>query len=69
MFTVKLSLGMRDDRAFQHRELGEKLLKQAEEIAKENYNRIAVISGVGVRDYYRKFGYRKRYEYMVKKLK
>lgn len=64
-----LPLGMRDDRAFQHRGLGEKLLKQAEEIAKENYNRIAVISGVGVRDYYRKFGYRKRYEYMVKKLK
>jgi len=63
-----LSLGIRDERAFQHKGLGEKLLKQAEEIAKEHYDRIAVISGIGVRDYYRKFGYRKNYEYMVKRL-
>ncbi|AIG99369.1 MULTISPECIES: tRNA uridine(34) 5-carboxymethylaminomethyl modification radical SAM/GNAT enzyme Elp3 [Archaeoglobus] len=54
--------------AFQHRGFGERLLKEAEEIAKEEYDRIAVISGVGVRDYYRKLGYRLRQGYMVKKL-
>lgn len=55
-------------RAFQHRGFGESLLKNAEDLAKEKYDRIAVISAVGVREYYRKFGYRKRFEYMVKRL-
>lgn len=54
--------------AFQHRGFGERLLKEAEEIARDGFDRIAVISGVGVRDYYRKFGYRLRDGYMVKKL-
>ncbi len=61
-------LGEREAGAFQHRGFGERLLKEAEEIAKEEFDRIAVISGVGVREYYRKFGYRKRFEYMIKKL-
>jgi elongator complex protein 3 len=43
-------------------------LRDAEEIAKQKYDEIAVISGVGVRNYYRKLGYRKRFEFMVKKL-
>ncbi len=42
----------------QHRGLGKRLLQKAEEIAiSQNYKKIAVISGVGVRNYYRKFGY------------
>ncbi len=61
-------LGEKEPEAFQHRGFGEKLLKTAEEIAKEKYDRIAVISGVGVREYYRRFGYRKKFEYMVKKI-
>lgn len=61
-------LGTKERGAFQHRGFGEKLLRTAEEIAKERYDEIAIISGVGVREYYRKFGYRKRFEYMVKKL-
>ncbi len=61
-------LGEKEPEAFQHRGFGEKLLKTAEEIAKERYDKIAVISGVGVREYYRRFGYRKRFEYMVKRL-
>ncbi len=56
------------EKAVQHRGFGEKLLEQAEEIAKEKYDRIAVISGVGVRPYYRKLGYEKQFEYMVKNL-
>jgi elongator complex protein 3 len=63
-----LPIGFRDRLAFQHKGFGERLLKTAEEIAKESYDRIAVISGVGVRDYYRRFGYRKSFEYMVKRL-
>ncbi len=53
----------------QHTGLGKRLLKRAEEIAKANdAKRIAVISGVGVRGYYRKLGYRKLGMYMAKKL-
>ena len=42
----------------QHKGLGKKLLARAEEIALSNgYNKIAVIAGVGVREYYRNNGY------------
>lgn len=54
----------------QHSGLGKKLMARAEKIAQKNgLDRIAVISGVGVRAYYRKLGYRLRATYMVKKLK
>ncbi len=58
----------RESSAFQHRGFGEKLLKEAEEIAKEKYDEIAILSGVGVREYYRKFGYSKRFEFMAKRI-
>lgn len=61
-------VGERDEKAFQHRGFGERLVEEAEEIARQEYDRIAVISGVGVREYYRKLGYRKGFEYMVKRL-
>jgi histone acetyltransferase (RNA polymerase elongator complex component) len=42
----------------QHKGYGKKLLQKAEEIAiKNGYKKIAVIAGVGVRNYYRKQGY------------
>ncbi len=63
-----IPLSSKDDDAFQHKGFGEKLLREAEEVAREEFDRIAVISGVGVREYYRKRGYRKEFEYMVKKL-
>jgi len=55
----------------QHKGLGKKLLLKAEKIArKAHYERIAVISGVGVREYYRKRGYiLGPYDYMYKNLK
>ncbi len=56
----------------QHRGFGKKLLSQAELIAINNkYNKIAVISGVGVRQYYEKLGYKlsKETGYMMKDLK
>ncbi|NTV41454.1 MAG: tRNA uridine(34) 5-carboxymethylaminomethyl modification radical SAM/GNAT enzyme Elp3 [Candidatus Moranbacteria bacterium] len=54
----------------QHIGLGKKLLLEAERIAKEEYGlkKIAVISGVGVRGYYRKSGYRLKDTYMIKGL-
>ena len=55
----------------QHIGLGKKLILEAERITQEEFNlkKIAVISGVGVRNYYRKLGYRLEDEYMVKYLK
>jgi elongator complex protein 3 len=53
----------------QHKGLGKKLIIEAEKIAKkQDYKKIAVISGVGVRDYYRKLGYSLKDNYMIKAL-
>jgi elongator complex protein 3 len=53
----------------QHGGLGTRLLAEAEKIAKQNkFQQIAVISGVGVRNYYKKFGYKLKNSYMWKKL-
>jgi elongator complex protein 3 len=53
----------------QHSGLGQKLLARAEQIAFENNcANIAVISGVGVRGYYRKFAYKLKHSYMFKTL-
>ncbi len=55
----------------QHRGLGKKLINIAEKITKKEFGlrKIAVISAVGVRDYYRKLGYRLKDTYMIKHLK
>jgi len=54
----------------QHKGLGKKLIKEAEKIAKKDFGlkKIAVISGVGVRPYYKKLGYKLKDTYMVKNL-
>ena len=51
----------------QHAGLGKQLMLMAEKIALNNgFKKIVVISGVGVRGYYRKLGYRLKDSYMVK---
>lgn len=58
-----------DEGDVQHIGLGKKLLEEAERIARENeLKKIAVISGIGVRSYYKKFGYNLEGSYMVKHL-
>ncbi len=54
----------------QHKGLGKQLIKSAESIAKDEFGlkKISVIAGIGVRDYYRKLGYRLKNTYMVKNL-
>ncbi len=55
-------------KAIQHRGLGRKLMKQAEKIAKDSgASELAVISGIGVKPYYHKLGYKLENTYMVKK--
>ena len=54
----------------QHSGLGKKLLSAAERLSKTaEIKKIAVISGVGVRGYYKKLGYKMEGNYVVKKCK
>jgi elongator complex protein 3 len=54
----------------QHKGLGKKLMKKAEQIASKEFScfKMSVISAVGTRNYYRKLGYRLQETYMTKKL-
>jgi len=63
-----LNLKSRDKKAPQHMGLGRKLIKEAEKIAKQEFGcrKISVIAGIGVREYYRKLGYKLKDTYMVK---
>ena len=55
---------------WQHRGYGKELLAEAERIARAEFDvkKMLIISGVGVRGYYRKFGYRKDGPYVSKRL-
>ncbi len=53
----------------QHQGIGKLLLKEAEKIAKKNnYKKISVISGLGVREYYYKLGYYKDHYHVSKNI-
>uniref|UniRef100_A0A6B2KZC4 tRNA carboxymethyluridine synthase n=1 Tax=Arcella intermedia TaxID=1963864 RepID=A0A6B2KZC4_9EUKA len=69
MTTVGAKEGGEDVGRVQHFGFGSKLMAEAERIAIERgYSKIAVIAGVGVRDYYRKKGYKDEGHYLVKQL-
>jgi elongator complex protein 3 len=65
-----LPLGERSEDSCQHRGYGYALVRKAEEVAYMEYgaNMLLVTSGVGVRPYYRRLGYRLTGPYMGKKL-
>ncbi|MFH0973002.1 MAG: hypothetical protein V1768_03390 [Patescibacteria group bacterium] len=57
----------KNKKAIQHFGLGKKLILEAEKITKNlKIKKIAVISGIGVREYYRKIGYTLKDGYMLK---
>ena len=60
----------RDPRKFQHQGYGQLLLEEAERIARKEHRsqKLLVISGVGTRQYYRKFGFVTDGPYMSKSL-
>ncbi len=54
----------------QHSGFGRKLMEEAEKICREQgLKKLAVIAGVGVREYYKKSGYELRGTYMIKNLR
>jgi len=68
VFGSEVPLGRREEQAAQHHGLGEKLLREAEKIAREEFHagKLSILSGVGARDYYRSFAYHIEGPYMVK---
>ena len=70
VFGPEVPLGERMERAAQHRGLGERLLREAEGIAREESkaDKLSVLSGIGAREYYRSLGYSPEGAYMVKEL-
>jgi elongator complex protein 3 len=64
-----LPIGKRNKNSSQHQGLGRKLLAAAAKIAlAQGFKKIAVIAGVGTRNYYRRLGYWLENTYMVKGL-
>lgn len=63
-------IGHNKEDLWQHKGYGAELLKEAEKIASNEFgkNKLSVISGIGVRDYYRKLGYSRDGPYMSKKI-
>ena len=63
------NVGNNIEESMQHKGYGKKLVFEAERIALENgYKKMAIISGTGVRNYYKKLGYQLEDTYMIKKL-
>ncbi len=64
-----LKIAKRSRGAAQHTGLGKKLITKAEKTAKKSgYKKIAVISSIGTREYYKKLGYKLEGTYMIKSL-
>ena len=64
-----IKIGDKNPKIGQHTGFGERLLREAERLSIDNgYDQVAIISGIGSRNYYRKFGYEKVGPYMMKKL-
>ncbi len=70
VYGTALGLQKRKEESIQHKGYGKILLKKAEEIAKNRYNikKLYIISGVGVREYYKRLGYKKQGVYMAREL-
>jgi elongator complex protein 3 len=70
IYGPEVMLGNKEIDAVQHKGLGKALLAEAERIALNEYgvSRMAILSGVGAREYYRTEGYKLEDGYMIKKL-
>ena len=59
----------RESEEWQHRNYGRVLLSRAEEIATgAGFSRLAIMSGIGVRPYYKRQGYLRQGPYMIKEM-
>ncbi len=70
VFGQTLPVGTRSNSAFQHRGYGSKLISEAERIARDDYDldKMVVISALGTKNYYARFGYSHDGPYVAKGL-
>lgn len=67
MYGTAVPMHARDPTLFQHQGIGTLLMEEAERIAREEHgsSKLAVISGIGVRSYYARLGYKLEGPYMT----
>ncbi|SCV66889.1 BQ2448_5535 [Microbotryum intermedium] len=70
VYGTAVPMHARDPTLFQHQGVGTLLMEEAEKIAREEHGskKLAVISGIGVRNYYQRLGYALEGPYMTKML-
>jgi elongator complex protein 3 len=70
VYGIEIPIGKEGKHAAQHSGFGEKLLREAERIARKEFGKkkLVIISGIGAREYYRKFGYSNDGPYMGKNI-
>ncbi|RVE41643.1 hypothetical protein evm_013706 [Chilo suppressalis] len=70
VYGTAVGIDQKEGSKFQHKGYGRLLIEEAERIARDEHksNKLAIISGVGTRKYYEKFGYILEGPYMVKML-
>jgi len=70
VYGPEVPLDTHSDSGVQHRGMGHALLAEAERLARDEFgaDKIAVLSGVGAKQYYAEAGYQKLGDYMVKGL-
>ncbi|RVE41619.1 hypothetical protein evm_013731 [Chilo suppressalis] len=70
VYGTAVGIDQKEGSKFQHKGYGRLLIEEAERIARDEHksNKLAIISGVGTRKYYEKFGYVLEGPYMVKML-
>jgi elongator complex protein 3 len=71
IYGPELPLSQRNPTAVQHKGLGKALLREAERIARDEFQakQMVILSGVGAKEYYRtEFGYNSQGDYMVRDL-
>ncbi len=66
----ELALGEKSNKSMQHKGYGKELLEEAEKICMEEFDKkyLFVLSGVGVKPYYRRLGFRNKGVYLLKTL-
>nr|AJA32470.1 elongator complex protein 3 [Nosema pernyi] len=70
VYGTAVGIDQKEGSKFQHKGYGRLLIEEAERIARDEHksSKLAIISGVGTRKYYEKFGYVLEGPYMVKLL-
>ncbi len=69
IYSNVINVGKNLDDSMQHKGYGKNLIAIAEEIAiKKGFDKMAIIAGTGVREYYKKLGYNLYETYMIKDL-